>query len=459
ISELTIPEPNPFIADNLDLVESSKESNPAIILEKPGLRVWNLTDISFEMPRGNIRIMISSEHASKTPTENVLVQIYKSLLSRSLNEYGYPAKEAGLNYSITSGRRGVMISLSGYSDKQPLLLRNILEAVNDFQPEESAFEQEKAVLLRSLKNKQFNTPYRLGVDALSQLSYPSYPDDETLLKAAEQVSWKQLQQYAQDFYKNIHVEMLVLGNHTENSTLEMGKMVEHYVLNDANRNDRFDLSYHLLGDTDRVLTMNIEHDDSMLVSYYQLPETGNRERAQYALLGRLLSNPFFNALRTEQQLGYVVFAGPRPFEKHPGIIFVVQSPKLDPSGLEERIDQFLISQKDVLGKLTNEELEQYRLGLIGDLLKKDDNLDGRNNRFWQGIASSETNFDNRELIAEEIHNMTPTDMQAALSRLLENRGKLVVRSFGKPHQLAREKATVRHECTTMNCLNDLPLHR
>ncbi|WP_299734308.1 insulinase family protein [uncultured Endozoicomonas sp.] len=455
--ELTIPEPNPFIADNLDLVEGSRIGNPKVILEKSGLRLWNLTDTSFGMPRGNIRVMISSEEASKTPAENVMVQLYKALLSRSLNEYGYPAKEAGLNYSITAGRRGVMISLSGYSDKQPLLLEDILEAVKTFNPQENAFEQEKAVLLRSLKNKQFHTPYRLGLDALSQLAYPSYPDDATLLKAAEKVTWKQLQQYANAFYQHIHVEMLVLGNHSEASALQMGAMVERYLLSDTNRSDRFDLPYHLLGDTDRVVTMDIEHDDSMLISYYQLPETGNRERAQYALLGRLLANPFFNVLRTEQQLGYVVFAGPRPFEKHPGIIFVVQSPKLDPTGLEGRVEQFLQSQKAAFASLTNEELEQYRQGLIGDLLKKDDNQDERNNRFWQGIASGETDFDNRERIAEAVRQLTPADMQAALDRLLENKGKLVVRSFGEPHKSAYQAEGSRMECTSMDCFSDLPL--
>ncbi len=456
--ELTIPEPNPFLASNLKLLQTGEADIPSVIIDKSGLKVWSLTDTSFKMPRGNIRVMISTPLASATPNDNVLIQLYKSLLSRSLNEYGYPAKEAGLNYSISAGRRGLLISLTGYQDKQAVLLEDILKAVDHFKPHKSAFEQEKSALIRSLKNKKFQTPYRLGMDALNQVTYPSYPEDAVLLKAAEDISYSQLVEYARDFYRQIHVEMLVYGNHSEAEARTLAAMVESALLNDDNRRARFDLPFYLLGDTNRLLTLDIEHDDSMLISYYQMPQTSNRERAKYALLGRLLGNPFFNSLRTEQQLGYVVFAGPRPFERHPGVIFVVQSPKLDPIGIEDRVNQFLNSQKSALKNLTDKELETYRQGLIGDLLKKDDNMDERNGRFWQSIATGEEDFYNRLKIAEEVRQLTPTDMQSALARLLEDRGKLVIRSFGEPHKGAYREEVDRIECRKMDCLNDLPIN-
>lgn len=456
---LTIPESNPFIAGNLKLKESHQGKEPSIILDASGLRLWHLTDTSFNMPRGNVRVMISTPSASATPEDNALIQIYKSLLSRSLNEYGYPAKVAGLDYSITAGRRGLLISLAGYQDKQAVLLEDVLRAIETFRPEKSAFEQEKAVLTRGLRNKKFYAPYRLGLDALNQVSYPSYPEDKVLLAAAEAVTYEQLLKYASAFYSRIHVEILVYGNHSRQEALQFAAMVESVLLNDHNRSERFDQVFHLLGDTNRVLNMDIEHDDSMLISYYQIPETNNRQRAQYALLGRLLASPFFSSLRTEQQLGYVVFAGPRPFEKHPGVIFVVQSPKLDPIGIENRVDQFLLDQRGALAKLTDSDLEQYRQGLIGDLLKKDDNMDERNDRFWQGIASGELDFENRVKIADEIRKLKPSDMQSALDRLMENRGRLVIRSFGIPHKIGYRKELKRMECNSIDCLKDLPVSK
>lgn len=455
--ELTIPAPNPFIASDLQLRSGDDAKEPRMIIEEKGLRVWSMTDASFEMPRGNVRVMISTAEASGTPEDNALIQLYRALLSRSLNEYGYPAREAGLHYGISAGRRGLLISLSGYQDKQSVLLEDILREINEFKPEPEAFEQEKALLIRSLNNKKFHVPYRLAMDALGQVTYPAYPEDRVMLKAAEKVTFKDLMQYSRRFFNNIHVEMLVYGNHSLKESEALSALVEKALLNDQNRAGRFDVPFHLLGKTNRVLNLDIRHGDSAFISYYQRPGTGNRERAQFALLGRLLATPFYNSLRTEQQLGYVVFAGPRPFEKHPGVIFVVQSPVMDPAGIEQKVDEFLKGQAERMASLTEEELEQYRQGLIGDLLKKDDNLDERNARFWQGIASQETDFDNRLKIADEIRKLTPADMHKALAGLMENKGKLVIRSVGESHKLKSYGEKTRKECYSIQCFSDLPL--
>ncbi len=460
---LTIPAANEFITTDLELRSSDEKIEPLVILERDGLKVWNLTDTSFGMPRASIRVMLSTPMASSVPENNVNLQLYRSLLSRSLNEYGYPAKEAGLNYGISAGRRGLMLSLAGYQDKQLLLLEDILKAIESFKPDQEAFEQEKALLVRRLKNKAFLPPYRLALDAVNQITYTGYPSDQMLLKEAEASSFEGLIRYAREFYSKINVEMFVYGNHSRRETLALAGVVEKTLLNDVNRGPRFDESFHLLAETDRVFEMEIKHDDSVFVSYYQLPQTTNRERAIYAVLARLLSTPFYSSLRTEQQLGYAVFAGARPVEKHPGVMFVVQSPVLDPVGIEQRVDVFLGEQVQRFKGLSEDELDQYREGLIGDLMTKDANMDERAARFWQGISTRELDFDNYVKIAEEARRITVRDIQIGLDTLLKNRGKLVVRSVGDSHQHAIEKDSMEKDskrkiCKSIECFDNLPLN-
>lgn len=429
-AELTIPTLNPFIAEDLSLKTNGEATEPHVVIDKKGLKLWSMTDTSFEMPKGVIRIMISTDKATASAANDMMTSLYQALLSRDLNEYGYPAKEAGLNYSIRSSARGLQISLSGYQDKQPKLLAEILKAMDTFKVDPQAFEQEKAFYIQQLSNKQFLTPYRLGFDALARSGYPSLASDENLLAAAKGITLAQFEAFRKTLFDHIHVEMMVYGNYSEAEAVKIAELVEQSMLNDSNRSDRFNLLAKFLGDRNEVDTLTIDHADSMIISYYQMPSTSNRERAKYALLGSLLATPFFNSLRTEQQLGYVVFASARPFEKHPGIVFVVQSPKMDTVGLEACIDLFLAGQVEALKTLDNAELEVYRQGLISNLLKKDANMKERYNRFWMGITSDETDFNNREAIAAEVASMTPDDMRAALARLLENRGKLITRSEG-----------------------------
>ena len=148
---LFVPKPNEFIASDLRLRSSDGALEPEVVIDEKGLKLWQLTDTSFSMPRGSVRIMVSTEKAAKTPADYVTAQIYRALLSRSLNEYGYPAKEAGLNYGLSTNRRGLLISLSGYQDKQPELLEDILLAIDKFKPTESAFGAGKGIIAPSFK--------------------------------------------------------------------------------------------------------------------------------------------------------------------------------------------------------------------------------------------------------------------------------------------------------------------
>ncbi|WP_422409290.1 MULTISPECIES: insulinase family protein [unclassified Endozoicomonas] len=430
-AEMTIPEPNDFIARDLKLRESSSGDKPGVLLEEPGFQVWSMTDSSFEVPKANVRIKISSGKASETEADLVEMQLYSVLLRRSLNEYGYPAKEAGLNYGVSSSREGLTIALSGYQDKQELLLKDILKAIRQFNPDQAGFDQEKALLIRRLKNKQFQPPYRLGMDRLSQELYPTYRDDKTLLAAAEKVTFSDVKQFASDFYRSIYIQMLVHGNHSSQEAMKLAELVEKALLTKDNRGRQFRQPLNLLKDKKRTIKTDFNHNDSLYITYYQRPGTDDRDRAVYSLLGRLLATPFFNQLRTEQQLGYIVFAGPRPVERHPGLIFVVQSPVLGPEGIEEKVEVFLKGQKEKMKSLTDEELEQYRQGLLGDLLKKDANLDERSSRFWQSLDGQEAGFDFQKLIAEEVKTVSVEEIQQALDTVLEDKGRLTVESVGK----------------------------
>ena len=48
------------------------------------------------------------------PTHRVHSKIYAKCINESLNELGYPAKQAGLNFSVKEGYEGIYIDVSGY---------------------------------------------------------------------------------------------------------------------------------------------------------------------------------------------------------------------------------------------------------------------------------------------------------------------------------------------------------
>jgi hypothetical protein len=43
-------------------------------------------------------------------------RIYSACVRESLNELSYPAKQAGLNYSIREGYEGIFVDVNGYTE-------------------------------------------------------------------------------------------------------------------------------------------------------------------------------------------------------------------------------------------------------------------------------------------------------------------------------------------------------
>ena len=72
----------------------------------------------------------------------------------------------------------------------------------------------------------------------------------------------------------------------------------------------------------------------------QLGLCSHREDAILALLSQILKEPFFDTLRTKEQLGYVVWSGMSVMDRVSGIRFLVQSKKA-PECVDARIEAFL----------------------------------------------------------------------------------------------------------------------
>ena len=105
--------------------------------------------------------------------------------------------------------------------------------------------------------------------------------------------------------------------------------------------------------------------------YVQGDSRAYSERARFGLLAHLLSDPYFNALRTEQQLGYVVSAAPAVFVRVPGIAFVVQSPVAGVERISDATFAFLTKWRATLAAMRPADYATQRAGLLSRLLEKD----------------------------------------------------------------------------------------
>jgi secreted Zn-dependent insulinase-like peptidase len=99
-----------------------------------------------------------------------------------------------------------------------------------------------------------------------------------------------------------------------------------------------------------------------------------------------MSSTFFHELRTRQQLGYVVGAGNLPLNRHPGLIFYIQSPVAGPQILLDAVEEFIDLFPLAMLELTEQQWQDSKAGLQAQLSERDANLRSRGQR--PGSASA-----------------------------------------------------------------------
>lgn len=112
-----------------------------------------------------------------------------------------------------------------------------------------------------------------------------------------------------------------------------------------------------------------------------------KKKLTFALVVKYINQPFFNELRTNQQLGYVVHAFEYSLRNIYGLIFMVQSAQHSCEYCIYRANEFLLDERVVVQNLTDSQFKIQRQSLMTDLAETDKNMGEVHARGWHQIAS------------------------------------------------------------------------
>ena len=100
-----IPEPNPFIPKEASVPNRGFRENvyPEVLKDEKGVKIYFGQDHEFLRPKGVISLKIMFPKEKMNLAHRVHSKIYAKCVNESLNEISYPAKQAGLNFSVKEG--------------------------------------------------------------------------------------------------------------------------------------------------------------------------------------------------------------------------------------------------------------------------------------------------------------------------------------------------------------------
>ena len=427
---LALPLPNEFLPTNLKL-ETQPESAPKRVDSTPGLALWWAPDTSFGTPRATMYLRLDVAGGFRTPTDAAYANLYARLVLDALNTFAYPAEVAGLSYDIDVQSNGFLISVAGYDDKQPLLLGRILDVFANIAPSQEKVADYREELRRSWQNFVAGRPYEQALASLSQVMIAGSWPPAQLSDALADVTPERLAAWQRDHLNHYGALLLMHGNVSSEEAAHVARVVTSTLHVDAV--DALSNTVAKLPTGDFTYPLTIDNADSAMVMYLQGANESFAERALFGLTSQVMRSAYYNELRTEQQLGYVVLVTPSVLRRVPGIAFVVQSPVAGPNKVLDVSQSFLTHYRGELAAMSGDEYAAYKQGLIGRLRERDKNLADRSQRYWSDLDVGFTSFDSREQIAQQIELIDQPHLLAFYDHLLElvQKQRLVIYSRGK----------------------------
>ena len=432
---LAIPEPNIFVPDDLAIKPVRIETNvPVKLKTKTGVELWHQQDRSFATPRADFYVSVRSPVANDSSLHDAYSRLYVAMVNDQLNEFSYPADLAGLDYNLYRHIRGLTVRISGYSAKQDVLLERIAAALASPKLDPKRFGILKNDLIRTVRNRRQDRPYERALDDLQDMLIVPQWDEPERLAALQQTTLEGLREYVKDFSARLEVVMLAHGNLTPDDAQGLKDIVEKRLLPNATpvsvprgrlvrlkRGDRF------------LREIDTDHEESATVIYMQGEDRELISRAATALLSQIASPAFFEELRTEKQLGYIVFASAMTLFEVPGIALVVQSPVQPPAALAEQIGTFLRGFSSTLRDMGSEEYARHQAALIGNIMEDETRLQDRTNRYWNELDRGHYEFDLRERLVSAVQSVTRKQLMSFYRRLLlnESRSQISLYAFGE----------------------------
>jgi insulysin len=405
--DLAYPQPNDLIPTEFDLVYKSpgtlsqaekdalSKAAPTCIRRADKWTVWHKVDKSFSQPKVYAVISLAIPKDVYDLPFVINSKIFSYCFLESLSEFLYDAHLAGLGASIEFTSKGFQLILSGFNDKLDLFATKVLSALKDFKPDKATYVRVKDQMEQEYGNWNTQQPYAHASYYATLGSESMQYKIEDLRATIKKIDISNLDGFLSKSLKRSYGTAMVIGNINDEDALRLTSIVEGVFpftpLDAQDRSFRQVVEYPLATVGHRMKNPEPNENDinSAASLYFQLPSRAPKDYMYVELLGEVLEQPFFNSLRTQQQLGYIVFSGVKVREGVLSLAFIVQSSVADGAKLATCIEKFIAEEVPaIINKLTADDLQAFRDGIIVRKEEPDQRLTAQAGRFWGEIITS-----------------------------------------------------------------------
>ena len=320
----------------------------------------------------------------------------------------------GIAFDPSPNDQGNMIfRFYGRSSKQIQYAKQLLQKYSEFIADERTFKNAAKILV----------DYYEGFDEQDisdQLDWytdnaikrpPNIYSKKQILGALKKFTLSDVQAFQQDLNQSIFLDIYGHGLFSPEE-FRLFASDSRNILGVTSATDPWHLDddFKVKIGTSRMKKVSIPRDGIGMVDISIYPEKSLKIFSQFRIINKLLAPTFFNSLRTDQQVGYVVDSYESRIRDYPAISMIVISDNTDLQSLKEKIINFQYGFAIALEKISEKTIEGTKKAILDDMNQKPENVYVESGGYVYDWQQGNYLFDTRDQVKEYIINTTKKDL-------------------------------------------------
>lgn len=433
--KLELPQLNPYIPDDFTLVKPGKTyTHPELLVKEPGLRVLYMPSHYFASePKADVTMVLRNPQAMDSAKNQVLFALNDYLAGIALDELSNQASIGGIGFS-TNANSGLMVNANGYTQRLPQLFEALLKGYFSYTPTQEQLDQAKSWYAQMMDSADKGKAYDQAIMPVQMVSQVPYFQRETRRALLPALTLKDVLDYREVLKTNAKPEFLVLGNMSPEQATDLAHGVQSLL---GTKGNEWCRNKDVLVDKQHLAMFEKtgSSTDSALAAVY-VPKGFDEtvSTAYSSMLGQIIQPWFYNQLRTQEQLGYAVFAFPMSVGRQWGIGFLLQSNDKQPAYLYERFKAFYPTAEKKLRSMSAEDFAQMQQGMISEIMQAPQTLSQEASQLSKDFDRGNMDFDSRDKVVAEIKKLTPQKLADFFHQaVIEQQGMAVLSQVSGSH--------------------------
>ncbi|CAH9050801.1 Protease 3 [Pseudoalteromonas holothuriae] len=419
---LELPSVNKLLPEQFAIKTTPEQASKGVqkVFDEPGLTIWHAPSERFmHQPKGNLDIYINSPEPMTNIKADVALSVWSDLFAIAQSRLQTEANVAGMSLRL-SQNIGLVLNVSGFTDKQPQLLSQAMQNLKLSVTQEE-FEQALDRYRRAIINQGQQRPMNQVFGKYSSLVKSGSYDPNLLLKTAQNLSLNEFNIIQNQLLKQNQVRVFGFGNYSQSDLEAVAKVIKQALPNRLRVTEYTKVKYWQPKEGETfVWQEDIDMADVALIDVLVHPKPGFIQKAAARVLVRHLRNHIFDTLRTQEQLAYMVGATSASIDEYSALAIYIQTPVEDVQSMQQRFDSYKKEYGKVLAALDNETFLQLKNASIVSLKETPKNLSDEISPLINDWYKENFDYDSKDKLVAALEEVTIADVKAFYQQTMLN---------------------------------------